>query len=305
MTKNNDTKQALEQQQQQENAAAIARLPEFKTLDLTDDPEQVKGLIQQIDAQANKEIAQFVGAIEDQRFVLVGRCFIHLKSITDKGKYQESIEELGYTYDQVKKQVKVTETYINHALKRKKGIDALLGPGMLGTMGRLFNRSELAALGDGKKVLGLRDSDLQEMSQSDVINHVRAARAERDEAIQERSDTAEKLKKSNKKNQDLEDKLHQKNNEYNLLEKGPESLEQARELCANIRSHSNAIKQHIVALSAMAHSAEVAHAADESVAYAKYNIQISHDEFHGAKSDAKKAKELERLRKLFGYKEEE
>ena len=216
---------SLTKQNADQKNAAISRLPEFKTLDLTDDPEQVKNVITQIDAQANQIIAETVGAIEDQRFVMVGRCFIHLKSITDKGQYQDAIEELGYTYDQVKKQVKVTETYIKQALTRKKGIDALLGPGMLGTMARLFNRKELKALGDGNKVYGLSDKNLESMTQQQVVAHVRGARAERDEAIQDldkiktqRDKSHLKIKSLGAENSALEDKMR-------LLTAGPEDVQ--------------------------------------------------------------------------------
>lgn len=294
-----ENQKALKQYESQKHDAAVARLPEFKSLDLTDDPDQVVGLIRDIDIQANKEIAQFVGAIEDQRFVLVGRCFQHLKKIADKGKYTDSIQELGYTYDQVKKQVKFTETYIKQALTRKRGINALLGPGMMGTMARLFTRNELTALGDGKKVHGLRDTDLGKLTQNEVILHIKAARAERDEAIDDNRKLTKQRDVSNKNNHALQDTNKQLQSELDLATKGPKSVEEAHIVCSNIRAAAASISVYIDKLKVMAHSDEVAAAAHESITFAKLKIQTQHDDFCGVETDPKITKELEKLQELF------
>ena len=294
---------ALAKFEKQKHDAAVDKLPEFIALDLTDDPKQIVGLIRRIKEQANAElvrVADAITAIQNTEFYLIGRCFGHLKTITDQGKYKEAIEELGYTYDTVKIQVKTTETYIKQLLTRKKDIDVLLPPGMLGTIARNLNRDELTALGQGKEVLGLRDKDLEGKSQREAIALIKTARAERDNARQATVKLKDQRDKSNTKNRNLQDQNKQLETALDLATKGPKSVEEAHIVCSNIRACAASISVYIDQLKVMAHSDEVAAAGHETITFAKLKIQIKHDEFYGTETDPKVTKQLEALEKLFG-----
>lgn len=288
----------------QETEKAMARLPEFKSLDLTDDPEQVKSLITAIENQASKEIVNAVSAIDGQRYVMVGRCFIHLKSICDHGEYKKGIEELGYKYDQVKKQIKFTESYINQALTRKKGTDALFGPGMAATMASYLSKDELKQLGDGETVYSLTDTAISKMTQREFVAHVKAAKAERDEAILERIKKDGQLSKSHDKNRTLEHEKSLIQDELDLLRKGPKSTEDAHKICSHLRSLATEMSVYIKKLKVLGHVPEVTNAGNDTIAWSILKLQIEFDLFSDVEPSDKKIKELEKLSALFGYPEE-
>lgn len=278
----------LENFKKAQQEKAIARLPEFKTLNLTDDPKQIKTLIKEIDAQAGKEIAavaQEITLIETQQYYLVGRCFIHLKSITEKGGYKEAIDELGYTYDEVKHQVKMTETYINQALTRKKDNVVLLGPGMLGTMSRNLSPAQLKALGSGKKVFGLRDKDLENMSSREFINRIKLEKAKADEAVISEFKKTQQLCKSHDKIRTQGDTIDELNDSLRILTDGPKDVQDIGKLAQEIIAGTTKIDVAARQLYKMNHAPEANAILTTSMSFATASMRKLLDQFENIESD--------------------
>jgi len=226
---------AIEARREAERERALARVPEFAGLELSDDPEKVYAEIASIKSQAHQAIAETSMQITQQAVVLTGRCFLHLKKILPHGQFQESIETHGYKYDYVIKAMKVTETFADLA---KNGTGTIFGGGKLLTMASFFRRDELRALASGQEVLGLDEAAIEKMSLREMREHVRAARAEAAQAARERDAEHEKRLKSNEKLSKLEEDLAAAKREAQLYKDGPADLREVAELCRSAQSHA-------------------------------------------------------------------